>query len=75
MRPLWVEFPSEEATFAIDDEFMLGSALLVHPVVAPSTTSVSVYFPTGIWYDLDDLSRYSGPSTHTVDAPKHKVST
>ena len=29
MRPLWFDFPEEPATFAVDDEFMLGPALLV----------------------------------------------
>ena len=32
MRPLWFDFPEERATFAVDDEFMLGPGLLVgHP--------------------------------------------
>ena len=29
MRPLWYEFPEVEATHGVDDEFMLGPALLV----------------------------------------------
>ena len=31
MRPLWFDFPEEAATFAVDDEFMLGPGLLVSP--------------------------------------------
>ena len=26
MRPLWVEFPADERTFALDHEFMSGDA-------------------------------------------------
>ena len=29
MRPLWFDFPEEPATFAVDNEFMLGPGLLV----------------------------------------------
>lgn len=32
VRPLWMEFPEDEATFARDDEFLLGPSLLVHGV-------------------------------------------
>uniref|UniRef100_A0A8C4NAD8 Glucosidase, alpha; neutral C n=1 Tax=Eptatretus burgeri TaxID=7764 RepID=A0A8C4NAD8_EPTBU len=45
MRPLWVEYPSDIKTFALEDEYMIGSALLVHPVVEQSAKSVQVYLP------------------------------
>ncbi|KAH0514571.1 Neutral alpha-glucosidase C [Microtus ochrogaster] len=45
MRPLWVEFPDDVETFGVDDEYMLGSALLVHPVTEPQTTMASVFLP------------------------------
>jgi len=54
MRPLWVEFPKDSQGFAVQDEFMVGSALLVHPVTESGATSVSVYFPgtaATLWYD------------------------
>lgn len=28
-RPLWMEFPSDEATFSNDEAFMVGNSLLV----------------------------------------------
>ena len=28
MRPLWVEYPTETATFALDDEYLLGELIL-----------------------------------------------
>ena len=37
MRPLWFDFPEEAATFAEDNEFMLGPGLLVNPLCSPST--------------------------------------
>ncbi|KAK2506891.1 hypothetical protein MC885_019871 [Smutsia gigantea] len=45
MRPLWTEFPNELETFGVEDEYMLGSALLVHPVTEPKTTTVDVFLP------------------------------
>lgn len=32
MRPLWMEFPEDIATFERDEEFLLGPSLLVHGV-------------------------------------------
>ena len=41
LRPLWMEFPSDEVTFRNDDAFMVGNALLVQGIytkVIPLTT-------------------------------------
>jgi hypothetical protein len=32
MRPLWMEFPSDEATFSNEEAFMVGSSLLVQGI-------------------------------------------
>jgi len=32
-RALWDEFPTDSITWAIDEQFMWGSALLISPVV------------------------------------------
>ena len=45
MSPLWVEFPAIKETFGIEDEHMIGSALLVHPVVEQGASGVNVYLP------------------------------
>ena len=53
LRPLWMEFPGDEQALDIDDEFMLGPALLVKPVTAPATSAVNVYLPGAagsVWY-------------------------
>lgn len=33
MRPLWFHFPSDLQTFSMDESYLLGDALLVHPVL------------------------------------------
>lgn len=53
MRPIWMEFPQDETAIDIDDEFMLGPALLVKPVSTPNTQSINVYLPgdaSSVWY-------------------------
>ena len=73
MRPMWVEFPLDEATFALESQYMVGDSLLVAPVLDASATSVGVYFPDGFWYDTHDNSVFSGPSTETISAPPEKI--
>nr|KAJ3422824.1 hypothetical protein HK105_006120 [Polyrhizophydium stewartii] len=54
MRSMVQVFPSDEATFAMDDQFMLGSALLVKPVSAKDQASVDVYLPpSSTWFHYD----------------------
>ena len=33
MRPMWLEFPDDEAYFETDTQFMIGESLLVAPKV------------------------------------------
>ncbi|ETV78515.1 hypothetical protein H257_08031 [Aphanomyces astaci] len=51
-RSLYFEFPSKE-TLAIDSQYLLGSALLVSPVLEPGARQVAAYLPpSATWYDL-----------------------
>ncbi|PRT55651.1 Glucosidase 2 subunit alpha [Wickerhamiella sorbophila] len=52
MRPLFFEFPEEEAVYAIDDEFLIGDSLLAKPVVDRGAKSIDVVLPGGgVYYD------------------------
>ncbi|KAL4105968.1 hypothetical protein PRIC1_004023 [Phytophthora ramorum] len=76
-RPLLMEFPIDTATYSINHQFMLGNALLVTPVVSQGATSVTGYYPAGIWYNIFDYSKIAssgGSVTTTVtlyDMPVH----
>jgi len=75
LRALWLEFPTETQTYGIDDEFMIGEAILVKPVTSKGQTTASIYFPGSSnhgWYDLFNFKRYSG-GTFTVDDPLDKL--
>lgn len=46
LRPHYVAFPQDEAGFAIDDQYFVGSSgLLVKPVTRKSATEETVYLP------------------------------
>ena len=58
VRPLWHEFPRDEATHSVDTQFMWGPALVVAPVLQPATTTRSLYLPEGEeWFDHRSLTR------------------
>ncbi|KAL5968257.1 Neutral alpha-glucosidase AB [Taenia solium] len=60
MAPLFFHFPTDESSFSIDDAFMVGEGLLMHPVVYEGASNVDVYLPEGTWYLHDDWKVYSG---------------
>ncbi|XP_026881314.2 neutral alpha-glucosidase C isoform X2 [Electrophorus electricus] len=65
IRPLWVEFPKETETFTVDNQYMIGSALLVCPVTDPGVTEVKVLLPGSdeLWYDVSSGEPHSGGRT------------
>lgn len=51
VRPLLHEFVSDQVTWDIDSQFLLGPAFLVSPVLEPNARNVTAYFPRARWYD------------------------
>jgi len=61
MRPLAMDFRADRAALGITDQYLFGKALMVSPVVQPSTTVRTVYLPAGTdWYDFWSGSRHGG---------------
>uniref|UniRef100_A0A671KTW5 Neutral alpha-glucosidase AB n=1 Tax=Sinocyclocheilus anshuiensis TaxID=1608454 RepID=A0A671KTW5_9TELE len=62
MRPLWVEYPDDVATFSIEDEYLIGKDLLVHPVTDEGATAVTAYLPGKgeVWYDVHTFQKHDG---------------
>jgi len=76
MRPLWMEFPTETATFAVDDTYLLGKSLLVKPVTAKGQDEIIVNFPGGekqVWYDFDTFNIHHGGKGDAVHTPMDKI--
>ncbi|XP_065071770.1 maltase-glucoamylase-like isoform X1 [Rhopilema esculentum] len=75
VRPLMHEFTNEIETWAIDKQFLWGSALLIVPVLDQGATSVKAYFPKSRWF-----SYYNGEELHIrgarqfdMDAPENFI--
>jgi alpha-D-xyloside xylohydrolase len=70
MRPLWWEF-ADSAVLDVNDQYMLGSRLLVAPVTLQSATSRTIVFPAGSrWTSFWDVAKsFDGGQTVDVDAP------
>lgn len=78
-RPHYVVFPQDEAGFAIDDQYFVGSSgLLVKPVTEKGVTEATVYLPAedNVWYDYFTHYAYRGSSKGkniTVQAELHQL--
>ncbi|XP_036449335.1 neutral alpha-glucosidase C isoform X1 [Colossoma macropomum] len=68
IRPLWVEFPKETETFIMDNQYMIGSALLACPVTDPGVTEVKVLLPGSdeLWYNVSSGEQHRGGGTLTL---------
>jgi alpha-glucosidase (family GH31 glycosyl hydrolase) len=53
LRPIWYNFPAERAADSVMDEFMLGTAVLVAPVVQKGANKRDIYLPPGQWRDYN----------------------
>jgi alpha 1,3-glucosidase len=75
VRPHYYVYPSDEAGFAIDDQFFVGSTgLLAKPVVTEGAKSVEIYLPDDeVYYDYFSFDKYSGKGKHTISAPLDKI--
>ncbi|KAG0198537.1 hypothetical protein BGX28_008026 [Mortierella sp. GBA30] len=74
IRPMFTEFPQDEAVFGMDDQYMIGNALLVKPVSKPGVSRSTVYFAGDEkWFDIKDYSVEQGPGFKEVDSPANKI--
>jgi alpha-glucosidase (family GH31 glycosyl hydrolase) len=67
VRPLALDFEDDPAARIRGDEFLLGDELLVAPA-ANASGDFKVYFPRGVWTDLDTDQVYPGRHEETIHA-------
>jgi alpha-D-xyloside xylohydrolase len=73
MRHLWLCDPQDANTRDIEDEYMLGCALLVAPVFEDKTYR-DIYLPKGLWRNIFDGKLYEGGQMlKGFDAPFHMI--
>ena len=74
LAPTFFHFPLDAATQANSGEFMLGSSMLVAPVVTAGANTRTLYLRAGSsWVDYYTDVRYAGGQTITVNAPIHQL--
>lgn len=71
VRSLEYQFP-HRGYAAIKDQFLLGTDLLVAPVLEKGARSRKIIFPPGTWKG-DDGSTVSGPTELVVNAPLERL--
>ncbi|HUS67360.1 MAG TPA: TIM-barrel domain-containing protein [Kofleriaceae bacterium] len=72
VRALALGFPGDGKAWPVKDQFLLGPALLVAPVVTEGAMSRGVYLPEGHWFRVfgdDEEPARDGPAMFEVAAP------
>jgi alpha-D-xyloside xylohydrolase len=74
MRPLFFDFPEDEESWSVDDQFMFGPDLLVAPVLYEGARSREVYLPAEItWTDAWTDESIEGGQWVAADAPLDRI--
>lgn len=69
-RPLFLHYEHDDATYAIQDQYLFGPDILVAPVHRADCNSWQVYLPKGDeWVHLWSQDAYQGGQQVTVAAP------
>ncbi len=66
LRPLYLEYPSDERAYKNPQEYLYGDAFLVAPIVSPGLgkrhiAAQKVWLPDGLWYDWFSGRKFTGP--------------
>ena len=62
MRPLFLHFEDDPATWHIKDQYLLGPDLLVAPVIESLRNERKLHLPPGAWRHLWSGGKYASPS-------------
>lgn len=72
-RPMAWDWPNDPQASGLGDQFMLGSSLLVAPILAPGAHGRSVYLPAGKWYNFFGGGPIDGRRHVAVDAGLDRI--
>jgi alpha-glucosidase len=66
-RPLYYDWPSDDAAYTSKNEYLFGDQMLVAPVVAPAEkpsglTTEQVWLPEGDWIEWPTGKHFTGPA-------------
>lgn len=66
LRTLFFEFPNDDISWYIEDEYMLGESILVAPIFKEEK-SRKVYIPEGEWVDFYTRKIYNGRNYYNLE--------
>ncbi|MEE9607332.1 MAG: TIM-barrel domain-containing protein [Myxococcota bacterium] len=72
-RPLFFEFPDDPEAATVQDQVMVGPALLAAPVLERGARERELYLPPGVWLSWHDDTRFVGPRRVRVPAPLERM--
>jgi hypothetical protein len=72
VRPMYLDYPAQEAAYSATGEYMYGDDMLVAPITSAGN-SVAVWVPPGAWTDYFTGATYTGPATVTMSAPLSRM--
>lgn len=65
-RPLIMDYPNDPQVEKLDDQYMVGDALMAAPLYK-NTNRRTVYFPEGIWYNFNTNETYKGGKSYEIE--------
>ncbi len=77
-RPMYIEYPDAPQAYVNAQQYMLGDAFIVAPIVTPGLgpnklATQSVWFPEGVWYNWFTGEKYVGPKETFVTADINEI--
>jgi alpha-glucosidase len=69
LRPLVMHYQQDKNTWECNDEYLVGSQILVAPVTQQGARQRMVYLPEGVWVDYWTQERISGGRYILKEAP------
>jgi len=64
MKPLFFNYPADQSTYTINNEWLLGDSLLAAPMLTDQI-SRDIHLPAGKWYDVNRRRVITGPANLT----------
>ena len=69
LRPLVMHYQEDKNTWECNDEYLVGSSILVAPVIMQGARARMVYLPEGVWVDYWTGERVEGKQYILREAP------
>jgi alpha-D-xyloside xylohydrolase len=72
-RALVMDYPKDERTYNIEDEYIMGDSILVCPVTAAQEGKRKVYLPEGKWFCFWTNKIFQGEQEYELDVPLGRI--